>query len=156
MAWQRPKIASAMLSRLPVPKLAAMIERVRDFELQAYGSAGGHGRPIATVVSWHAFFHAMSFAEAWLTLWLLTGESLPLAALVLDTFQRVSNIVFKMIPVRLGVDQVGSEMVALAIGLPPGIGLKMSLVRTARVLVWAIVGLATGASATASATPRRP
>jgi len=154
MAWQRPKIASAMLSRLPVPKLPAMIERVRDFELQAYGSVGGHGRPIATVVSWHAFFHAMSFAESWLTLWLLTGESLPLAALVLDTFQRVSNIVFKMIPLRLGVDQVGSEMVALAIGLPTGIGLKMSLVRTARVLVWAIVGLATGASATATA--KRP
>jgi len=66
----------------------------------------------------------------------------------------VSNIVFKMIPFRLGVDQVGSEMVAIAIGLPPGIGLQVSLVRTGRVIIWAIVGLATGAATTATA--KRP
>jgi len=154
LAWRQPNLLSAMLAYVPVAKLRTIIDRIRDFELQAYGSARGRGGPLAVVVACEVTFHVLSYLEAWLTLWLLTGQSLPLAALVLDTFQRVSNIVFKMIPFRLGVDQVGSEMVAIAIGLPPGIGLQMSLVRTGRVIVWAVVGLATGAATTATA--RRP
>ena len=46
-----------------------------------------------------------------------------------------------MIPLLLGVLQIGSELVANALGLAPGIGVTISLVRTVRVLVWAGVGL---------------
>jgi hypothetical protein len=69
----------------------------------------------------------------------LTGSSLPLQAFVLDTFSRVSNIIFRVIPFRLGVDQVGSDLVAQAIGFVPGWHDDVAL-RTGRVLVWAIVG----------------
>jgi hypothetical protein len=80
--------------------------------------------------------------ETWLTIWLITGLSVPVAALVLDTFSRIVNVVAKMIPFRIGVDQVTSESVAVAIGLGSAIGTTVSLIRTARMVAWAAVGLA--------------
>ena len=46
-----------------------------------------------------------------------------------------------MIPMRLGVDEISSEMVGVAIGLGPGSGLVVALVRKIRMFVWAAVGL---------------
>jgi hypothetical protein len=50
-------------------------------------------------------------------------------------------VIFKLVPLQLGVLQVGTELVAVAIGLPAGIGVTTSLIRTARVLVWSAVGV---------------
>jgi hypothetical protein len=74
-------------------------------------------------------------------LWLITGESLPAAAFILDTVGRLTNIIFKMVPMQLGVLQVGSELVAGALGLPAGTGVTASLIRTIRLLIWTFVGL---------------
>jgi hypothetical protein len=86
-------------------------------------------------------FHILSFLELWLTIWLITGESHAAAAFILDTVGRLTNVLFKMIPLQLGVLQIGSELVARAIGLAPGVGVTVSLVRTVRVMAWSIVGL---------------
>ncbi len=141
-AWQKPALASAALSRLPFGNLAAWVDRVRDFEVQTYGSAGRQGGRLGMVFVCETAFHLLSFLETWLTVWLVTGLSAPLAAFVLDTFNRVVNVVAKMIPLRLGVDQVTSERVAVAIELAPAIGTMVSLIRTGRMMVWATVGLA--------------
>jgi hypothetical protein len=141
LAWQKPTVASAMLARVPFAHLDAVVARVRDFELRTYGSVGDHAGRLGIVVLCEGAFHLLSFAESWLTLWLLTGVSSPLEAFVLDTFSRVSNIIFRVVPLRLGVDQLGSEAVARAIALRHGVGTTLSLVRTGRVLVWAVVGL---------------
>jgi lysylphosphatidylglycerol synthase-like protein len=141
-AWQKPALASSVLSRLPFARLSAVVDRVRDFEERTYGSAGREGGRLAVVFACETAFHVLSFLEAWLTLWLITGVSAPLAAFVLDTFNRVVNVVAKMIPFRLGVDQVTSESVAVAIGLAPAVGTTVSLIRTGRMMVWAIVGMA--------------
>jgi len=142
LAWQKPAVASAILARVPFAHLDAVVERVRDFEVRTYGSVGQQSGRLGVVIACETAFHALSFAEAWLTVWLLTGTSSPLEAFVLDTFSRVSNIIFRVVPLRLGVDQFGSEQVALAIGMRPGVGTTLSLVRTGRVLVWAVVGMA--------------
>jgi hypothetical protein len=76
-------------------------------------------------------------------LYLLTGgQSLPLEALILDSVNRVINVVFKLVPMRVGVDEVGSETVAMAIGLALGIGTMTALVRKLRMTTLAVVGLA--------------
>jgi hypothetical protein len=141
-AWQKPVVASALLARLPFGRLAAVVDRVREFEVQTYGSAGHQGARLGIVFVCETTFHILSFLEAWLTVWLVTDVSAPLAAFVLDTFNRVVNVVAKMIPLRLGVDQVTSERVAVAIGLAPAIGTTVSLIRTGRMMLWAAVGLA--------------
>jgi hypothetical protein len=142
VAWTRPAAMSAALSRLRVARMARLVDRVRAFETTLYGTVGGNTAGVRAVIAAETTFHVLSFGEMWLTLWLVTGRSMPLAAFVLDAFGRVANIAFKMIPLQLGVLQVGSEMVGRVLGLAPGVGTTLSLIRTARVMVWAAVGLA--------------
>ena len=69
---------------------------------------------------------------------LLTGVSpSPLHALVLDSVNRMINVAFKLVPMRVGVDEVGTEAVAAAIGLAPGTGTLTALVRKIRMLIFA-------------------
>jgi hypothetical protein len=141
LAWQQPKVIASALDRLHIPRLRAVVERIRQFEIDMYGAVGRQRARLGVVAGFETTFHLLSFLESWLTLWLLTGESLLLAAFVLDTFNRVSNVVFKMIPFRLGVDQFGSSFVAEAIGRSAADGLNLSIVRFGRLLIWAMVGL---------------
>jgi hypothetical protein len=158
MAWRRPSLLSAAVARMPSARLRATVDRIRAFEIDTYGSAGPSGGRLAVVVLAETTFHLLSFVEVWLVLWLLTGQSLPLEAFVLDTFNRIVNVVFKIVPLRLGVDHAASSLVADAIGLTSAIGLTVALVRTVRMLVWAAVGLVllTRRGLTSPADPRSP
>lgn len=155
LAWQRPAIASTVASRIPIAKVRDLVVRIREFEERAYGSVGHQGGVLAKIVVYDAIFHALSFIESYYTLWLLTGQWLPIEAFVLDTFSRVSNIAFRVIPMRIGVDQFGSEQIGLAMGLASGIGTSLSLVRAARVLIWAVAGLALLSRRTMGGTPAK-
>jgi hypothetical protein len=141
MAWQRPSVVSVVMSHVPIARLRAMVDRVRAFEVETYGSAGREGGRLFVVLVAEAAFHVLSYLEVWYVLWLLTGESLPLQAFVLDTFSRIVNVVFKVIPLRLGVDESVSSAVADAISLTSAVGLTVALVRKGRMLVWSVVGL---------------
>ena len=141
MAWRRPAVVSAAVSALPFSRLRSALDRIQEFERATYGSATAPGAQLVRVLAAQASFHLLSFLEAWYTLWLLTGASLPLEAFVLDAFGRVSNIIFRVVPLRIGVDQAGAGVVAQAIGLDPVIGVSLSLVRTARLLAWVIIGI---------------
>jgi len=63
-------------------------------------------------------------------------------ALVLETVERVITIAFKFVPLRMGVDQAGSGLVAQLLGIGAGVGITIATVRTARNLCWAAAGLA--------------
>ncbi len=141
LAWRKPSLVSAALTSLPLRRLQAAAVRVRTFEIATYGAAGAPCGQLARVAVAQAMFHLLSFLEAWFTLWLLAGASLPLDALVLDAFGRAVNIAFRIVPLRLGIDQAGAGVLAQAIGLDPVTGVALSLVRTARLLVWAVLGI---------------
>jgi hypothetical protein len=142
MAWRKPAVVSAVLANVPIRRIANLSVGMHAFERTAYGSTAHSTARLGVVVAAVTVFHIFSFLELWLTLWLLTGQSLFAAAFILDTVGRLTNVVFKMIPLQLGVLQVGSELVAQTMGLPAGVGVTVSLVRTVRVLGWSIVGLA--------------
>ena len=141
LAWKRPSYVSGAILVLPAGPVRARLERLQEFERATYASYSAPGAPLGRVALAEAAFHALSFLEAWFTLWLLTGASLPLEAFVLDAFGRVSNVIFRAVPLRLGVDQAGTGLVAQGIGLDPATGVALSLVRTTRVLVWTVAGL---------------
>jgi predicted membrane channel-forming protein YqfA (hemolysin III family) len=144
MAWRKPAVASAVLSRLRIRTITELASTVRNFEHTAYRTTGHTSARLGIVVSSEIAFHALSFLEMWLTLWLITGESHIAAAFILDTVGRAVNVVFKLVPLQLGVLQVGSEIVGVALGLAPGTGVAVALIRTLRVLFWAVIGLGLG------------
>lgn len=142
LAWRQPAVASSLLARLPIRRLAALSQRVQQFEQQTYGAVTHRGGAFATVVACEIGFHIVSLVECWLTFWLLAGETSLVPALVFDGFNRVVNVVFKHLPLRMGVEESGTALLAGAIGLVPHHGFMLGIVRKVRMIVWAAVGLA--------------
>lgn len=143
--WRRPAIVSIALRWLPglgPERIDELVSRVRDFETSTYGFVAGHPTRLLAVAACEGGFHVLSFGETYLTLWLLTGISSPLAAFVLDTVNRVINVAFMMVPLRVGVAETGTGLVADAIGVGQPIGVTLALVGKVRVLAWALLGLA--------------
>lgn len=141
LAWKRPSYVTGAIAVVPIGRVRSALEKLQEFERATYASYTAPGAPLGRVALAETAFHALSFLEAWFTVWLLTGASLPLEAFVLDAFGRVSNIVFRAVPLRLGVDQAGAGLLAQAVGLDPATGVALSLVRTARLLFWTVAGL---------------
>jgi hypothetical protein len=141
IAWRRPAALSAIVARLPFPAVARWVDHVREFETRTYGSTRPGAAPLARLAAAELAFHVLSFAELWLTLKLLTGESHPLQALLFDSLSRAINVVFKPVPMRLGVDEASATGFAAVIGIRPEIGLLTALVRRVRMLIWGAVGL---------------
>ena len=142
LAWRKPALASATLTRLRLPLGLTFLERVRRFETTTYDLLRQHPKPLVIVLGCEAAFHILSFAEAYYTVWLITGRSAPVAALVFDTFNRIVNIVFRAMPLRIGVDEASTAIVAPAIGFSPAVGVTIALARKGRMLVWAAAGIA--------------
>jgi hypothetical protein len=141
LAWREPALISATVSRLPVPILRGLAARVRRFETTTYAFARQAPGRLGLVAACETGFHVLSFAESYYTIWLITGRSAPLAAFVLDTFNRIVNVVFRAMPLRIGVDESSTAIVAPAVGFTSAVGVAIALVRKGRMLVWAAVGI---------------
>ena len=89
-------------------------------------------------------FHLAGVLEMYTTLWFISDVVAPtlLTAFILESVNRVINIVFKFIPFRMGVDEAGTGMLAKAVGFTPAIGAALAIVRKARDLFWTAIGVA--------------
>jgi hypothetical protein len=89
-----------------------------------------------------AAFQLFAVAEVYLTLALVTPQHAAWSsALLLETVNRAVTIVFKMLPMRLGVDEAGAAVLADRLGLGSATGITLALVRRMRVLCWSAVGI---------------
>jgi hypothetical protein len=141
LVWRRPRLASASLARLPFAAARGLVDRVHHVEAEAYRFMREAGPRLGTVVLCEVAFHLMSFAEAFLTLYWLTGSLSPLRAFILDSVGRVINTVFRIVPMRIGVDEASASVVAEALGYTRADGLALALVRRGRLIIWTIPGL---------------
>lgn len=123
--------------------LVARLARLRELEDQIYGFAGRHGERLLPILALETSFHALGVAEVWVTLSLLAGSDAPtlLTTFVLESVNRTIMVAFKFVPLRLGVDEAGTEVLTRTLGLTTGIGVTMAIVRKVRMLVWAGVGV---------------
>jgi hypothetical protein len=89
-----------------------------------------------------AAFQVFAVGEGYLTLVLISPLHVPwTSALALETVSRAVTVVFKMLPMRLGVDEAGAAVFADRLGLGSGVGISLALVRRMRVLCWTAVGI---------------
>jgi hypothetical protein len=95
------------------------------------------------LIALEAAFQVFAVAEGYLTLVLISPQHVAWSsALLLETVSRVVTIVFKMLPMRLGVDEAGAAVFADRLGLGPATGITLALVRRMRLLFWSAVGIA--------------
>ena len=134
-------LARRFLSRAPGPRVAGWLDQLERVETRTYSALSASPWRLGVVIACEAAFHLASIAEAWLTLRLLTGSATLLNAFLLDTVNRFINVAFRAVPLRVGVDEVTTSGFTEMLGLGSAAGLTLALVRKARMLVWAGVGL---------------
>lgn len=141
--WRVLSALVAWLDRRAPAALHSRLDKLREMEDQVYGFNARHPGRLGQVLAADAAFHALAMAEVWVTLALLTG-TWPglLATFVLEAVNRTITVAFKFVPLRLGVDEAGTELLTRTLALPTGLGVTMAIVRKARVLFWSAVGVA--------------
>jgi hypothetical protein len=94
------------------------------------------------LVALEVAFQLFAVAEVYLTLALVTPQQVAWSsALVLETVNRAVTMMFKMLPMRLGVDEAGAAVFADRLGLGSATGITLALVRRMRLLCWSAVGI---------------
>ena len=124
-----------------VGKPDAPAEAIREVEQQIYAVPRWPLLRIARVGFWEAAFHAFAVTEVWLVLRLLIPDITLAESFLLESAGRFVTVAFKFVPYRLGIDEVGSEAVATALGMPPATGVTLALVRRLRIIVLNAMGL---------------
>jgi hypothetical protein len=138
LLWRQPALVSRALSG---SRLQSHAEGVRRIEDQIYGFVVRHRSAAAAVMLAEASFHALGVAEVHLTLTLLYGSAPALlTSFILETTNRLIQVVFKFVPLRLGVDEAGTAVFTQVLGLGSQTGVTLAIVRKARVLFWTAAG----------------
>jgi len=147
LIWKKPALISSTLGRFTrlagtkVPAYKRLIDKIRALETSSYAFVRANPARLAGVAACEASFHALSITEAWIALYFLGHASISLA-IVLDTVQRMINVIFKVVPLKIGVDETISGLMSNALGLGSTLGVTMGVIRKIRVLFWSLVGLA--------------
>jgi hypothetical protein len=100
-------------------------------------------RTLITIAACECAYQILAVVEVYVTLRLISPETATVAsALVLEITNRAVTIFFKMVPMRVGVDEASSSFVAAHVHLDPATGLTLALVRKLRLAFWSAAGLA--------------
>lgn len=115
---------------------------VRDVEERIYGFYAESRSRFLSIIILEVCFHLAGVVEVFVTLWFIS-ESKPglLIAFVLESVNRFINVVFKFVPMRIGVDEAGSGTFTKLLGLTQADGVSLAIVRKARILFWTGVGV---------------
>ena len=137
--WRQPALISRLLGI--APPLRRYADRIKQMEDEIYTFASRHGRVLPALAAAEAGFHVLGVAEMYLTLSLMsvTGPTL-FYAFLFETANRLITVIFKVVPLRLGVDEVGTAWFATLIGLPYKTGVALAIIRKVRMLFWAAAG----------------
>jgi len=139
MLWRQPALISRALGL--APPLRRHAERFTAIESQIYTFASRHRTALPGLVAAEIGFHVLGVSEIYVTLWALNGSPPPLMlAFILETANRLVTVVFKIVPMRLGVDEVATGYVSQLLGLGTRPGISLAIVRKGRMLVWMLVG----------------
>jgi Lysylphosphatidylglycerol synthase TM region len=144
LARRRPAILSwlAQITARVTGREARSPDALRDIETRFYGVLSWPRRALWAAAGWQAAFHVGAVIEVWVILRALSGGAASIGdAFVLESAGRLVTVLFKVIPFRMGVDEVGAAVVATALGIPPSHGVALALIRKLRILVWNAVGL---------------
>lgn len=117
-------------------------ERVRSFEDRVYGFYAGNRARIVPIMLLETCYHLSGVAEVYAVLFFITGQPSLLTAFILESVNRVINVVFKFVPLRLGVDEAGSGWITGVLRIGKASGVTLAIIRKARIICWTFVGVA--------------
>jgi len=128
-------------SRGPRPRWRERLASLRGDVLRF---SGGHPQRLWRVFALDLGFHALAVLEVYVTLLWLLGDRSPtiVQSVIFEALNRVITVVFKFVPFRVGVDEASAGALAPMLSVNPAAGVALAVVRKARNLFWAAIGLA--------------
>ncbi len=118
-------------------------ERVRSLEDRVYGFYARNRSHFVPILLLEACFHLSGVVEVYIVLSFISDSHVTLlTAFVLESVNRFINVVFKFVPFRLGVDEMGSGMVTKVLKFGEAAGVTLAIIRKARIICWTALGVA--------------
>jgi hypothetical protein len=142
--WSEVRVASRILSLLPDRRVdPKWLERARAVEDIVYGFYRRHRARFLPILILEGSFHLAGVAEIYVTLLFISPGHPPtfFAAFILESVNRLITMVFKFVPLRLGVDEAGTGKVSQLLQFTEPAGVTLAIVRKARDLCWTMVGI---------------
>ncbi len=144
------RFASGVLERLYVRGIGRNLltetrrERVRSLEDRIYGFYARNRSRFLPILFLEACFHLAGVAEVYVTLSFISDTLAPtfLTAFILESVNRVINVVFKFIPLRVGIDEAGTGLLTKVLQFGTASGVTLAIIRKARIVCWTAVGVA--------------
>lgn len=127
--------------RLAPDALMRRLEKLRVLEDRIYTFHRRYPERLLPVLALEAAYHVAGVAEVFVTLMWVSHQPTLLIAFVLETANRTTNVIFKFVPMRLGVDEAGTELLTLVLRYAPATGVTLAIVRKLRVLFWTAIGI---------------
>lgn len=119
-------------------------EKSRTLEDRVYGFYQRNGSRFFPILLLEACFHCAGVIEIYVTLSFISPDQPPtlFTAFILESVNRVITMAFKFIPLRMGVDEAGTGKVSKILQFTEAVGVTLAIVRKARDVFWAAVGVA--------------
>jgi len=131
----RRGIARAWMTNKGVP-------RARTLEEKIYGFYQRNSGRLISIFLLEVCFHLAGVAEIYVTLYFISiVPPTLLTAFILESVNRVINVVFKFVPLRTGIDEAGTGMLSKVLGFTTAIGVTLAIVRKARDIFWTAIGV---------------
>lgn len=138
--WRRPAVLSRWIPLAPGAPADSRVSRLRTLEHDIYSFASRRPGALVPAILLELGFHALGVLETHLTLWSLGTAPSLMTSFIFETASRLLVVAFKVVPLQLGVAEVGLAAFAPLVGLDKTVGLAFSLIRKARVVVWQLIG----------------
>lgn len=115
---------------------------VRLFENLIYGFYRRYPRRFLPICGLEALYHAIGVLEVFYVLSRLS-DAFPslMTSFLLESVSRLITIMFKIVPLTIGVDEAGAQFVGEAFALAAGVGVTLAIIRKGRILFWTAIGL---------------
>lgn len=145
MQW---KILSGALERLYARGIGRKFlerrrERVRALEDRIYGFYARNRTRFLPILLLEGCFHLLGVSEVYVTLSFISDvPPTLLTAFLLESVNRVINIAFKFVPLRVGIDEAGTELMTNVLRFSQATGVTLAIVRKIRMLCWTGIGVA--------------
>jgi hypothetical protein len=135
---------SSLLSVLPQKLLTRKwLASAHTLEDHVYGYYRRNGARFFPILLLEGCFHFAGVIEIYTVLLFISPQRPPtiFTAFILESVNRLITMVFKFIPLRMGVDEAGTGKVSQILQFSEPAGVTLAIVRKARDLCWALVGV---------------
>jgi rSAM/selenodomain-associated transferase 1 len=147
LIWRRISIASSTLLWFKNHNIAPewtgqAAARVRSMEQNVYRLYPRDRIRLLTVAVLEFLFHFLAVLEIYVVLSIVSDlDPTILDVVIFESTNRLITILFKFVPLRIGVDEAGTGLFANLLAFGTTTGVTLAIVRKARMLVWISIGI---------------